>query len=314
MSPRASARGLGGRVATLAALFCIFVPLGAAAAQRRVALTFDDLPGGQMSNGCDLVALEHLNRDLVGSIRRNRIPAMGFVNAGRCREAAPEIRRILATWKANGLQLGNHTASHHDLNRVPVEVFERDVLAGDYAPWFRYPFLHTGTDLQKKRAVEAFLRERGYTNVPVSIDDDDYLFAIGYRDAMDGRDMPLARAIADEYLRYMESIFAFYEQFSRDTLGYEPPQILLLHANRLNADYLDRLAAMMRTRGYSFISIEEALKDPAYRHADTYAGSKGVSWLHRWAITDGKPAPDQPEANVPVHHSPRSPSPSSRKP
>ncbi len=281
---------------------------------RRVAITFDDLPGGQMTNGCDIEALERLNRDLVGSIRRNRIAATGFVNAGRCPAAAQNIRRILSTWGNNGLELGNHTASHLDLNRVSVEEFEKDVLAGGRARWFRYPFLHTGTDLQKKRAVEAFLREHAYTNVPVTIDDDDYLFAVAYRNALEAHDMPLARAIAGEYLRYMDSIFAFYEQFSRNVLGYEPPQILLLHANRLNADRLDRLAAMMRRRGYAFISVDEALKDPAYRHADSYVGSKGVSWLHRWAITDGKPAPDQPEANIPAHHSPRSASPSSRNP
>jgi peptidoglycan-N-acetylglucosamine deacetylase len=264
-----------------------------------VALTFDDLPAGQV-NGCDVAAFERLNRDLVGSLRRNRIPAMGFVNAGRCRGADSTF----AIWSSNGLELGNHTASHLDLNKVPLDVYERDLLAGEIehvGKWFRYPMLHTGGDAQKKSAFESFLREHGYTNVPVTIDDDDYLFAIAYRDAMAARDMPLARAIADEYIRYMDSVFAFYEKFSRDTLGYNPPQIVLLHANRLNADHMDRLVAMIRKRGYTFISVEEAMKDPAYRHADRYTGPYGLSWMHRWAKTDGKPAPNQPEANIPTH-------------
>ncbi|HEV8660206.1 MAG TPA: hypothetical protein VGS96_16490 [Thermoanaerobaculia bacterium] len=102
----------------------------------------------------------------------------------------------------------------------------------------------------------------------------------------------------------MDSIFAFYEKFSRDVLGYELPHILLLHDNRLNADQLDRLAAMIRKRGYKFVSVEEALRDPAYRRGDSYVGGRGISWLHRWALDMGKPAPDQPEVNIPAHHSP----------
>jgi peptidoglycan/xylan/chitin deacetylase (PgdA/CDA1 family) len=294
---------------------------------RRVAITFDDLPGGQMeADGCNVSALTSLNHDLVAAIRRNRIPAVGFVNGGRCRDQSPEIQRILSTWLDNGLDLGNHTASHIDLNRVSLEDYERDLLSGEVIlrpllsargttlRWFRFPFLHTGKDLQKKRGFETFLGEHGYTNVPVTIDNDDYLYAIAYSHALAARDHALARRIAGDYIRYMDSIFAFYEKFSRDVLGYEPPHILLLHGNRLNADHLDRLAAMIRKRGYKFISVEEALRDPAYRRVDNYIGGAGISWLHRWALDMGKPAPDQPEANIPAHHSPFAASTSSAKP
>ena len=73
------------------------------------------------------------------------------------------------------------------------------------------------------------------------------------------------------------------------------PQILLLHDNRLNADALDALVAMARRRGYSFISVDEALKDPAYRRQDASVGRRGLSWLHRWALDDGKKPPAQPD-------------------
>ena len=52
---------------------------------------------------------------------------------------------------------------------------------------------------------------------------------------------------------------------------------------------LDRLASMFRTRGYRFVSLDRALEDPAYRHPDGYYGPAGITWLQRWAITDGKP-------------------------
>ena len=37
-----------------------------------------------------------------------------------------------------------------------------------------------------------------------------------------------------------------------------------------------------------FVSLEEALKDPAYELKDEYIGQAGMTWLHRWAITAGK--------------------------
>ena len=38
-------------------------------------------------------------------------------------------------------------------------------------------------------------------------------------------------------------------------------------------------------RGYEFISLETALEDTAYDSEDAYAGRGGITWLHRWAMT-----------------------------
>jgi hypothetical protein len=45
---------------------------------------------------------------------------------------------------------------------------------------------------------------------------------------------------------------------------------------------------MYLRRGYAFISLQEALEDPAYASPDTYTGPAGITWLHRWALTQGK--------------------------
>jgi hypothetical protein len=146
-------------------------------------------------------------------------------------------------------------------------------------------------ELTKKRAFEKFLRGRGYVNAPVTIDNDEYIYADVYARA----DAETKEKVAADYVRYMDSVFAFYEQLSRDTLGYEPPQVLLLHDNVLNADHLDALVAMVRRRGYTIVPIAEALRDPAYARRDAYIGRRGLSWLHRWALDAGKPAPMQPD-------------------
>jgi hypothetical protein len=49
------------------------------------------------------------------------------------------------------------------------------------------------------------------------------------------------------------------------------------------------LIAATRRRGYRFVTLDEALQDPAYARPDGYNGRFGPSWLHRWAMAEKKP-------------------------
>jgi hypothetical protein len=80
-------------------------------------------------------------------------------------------------------------------------------------------------------------------------------------------------------------VFGFYEAQARAIAGREIPHVLLLHANALNAATLDPLLARLRRRGYRFVPLDEAVRDVAYRMADSYTGPAGITWLHRWALT-----------------------------
>jgi hypothetical protein len=76
--------------------------------------------------------------------------------------------------------------------------------------------------------------------------------------------------------------------------GYEPKEILFLHANQLEADHIGELLELMRKRGYRFVTLEEALADPAYSLPATYIGEEGTGWLDHWAITLEKPPQGAP--------------------
>jgi hypothetical protein len=96
----------------------------------------------------------------------------------------------------------------------------------------------------------------------------------------------------------MESMFEFYEGLSRDLFGREIPQVLLVHANQLNGDHFSEMIEMMRRRGYQFMTLDDALSDPAYRSREDYVGEVGISWLQRWLVTRGqafRKEPDLPE-------------------
>ena len=154
--------------------------------------------------------------------------------------------------------------------------------------YFRHPFLHAGSNIETKRKFEEFLAERGYRIAPVTIDNSEWIFARAYEKALVRGDKQMAERVAEAYIPYMEKKFAYFEQQSMALFGYEMKQVLLLHANALNADYFDKLARMIKKRGYEFISLDEALTDKAYTSPDAYAGPGGITWIHRWAITAGK--------------------------
>ena len=273
-----------------------------AAPARSVAITFDDLPWARIG-AYDEARMAELNDELVRQIRGAGMPAIGFVNEQKLEGSAVGREALLRRWVDAGLELGNHSYSHPSFWTTPREQYQADVLKGERVTrrltgkrprFFRHPFLNTGPDLANKEAFERFLAANGYRVAPVTIDNDDFLYALAYDRAVARRDSAAMRRLGADYVRYMDTTFAFYEGLSRRLLGREPAQILLLHANALNAEYLDELAAMMRRRGYTFAPLARVMRDPAYRQPDRYAARSGISWLQRWAITRGADPGVQP--------------------
>jgi peptidoglycan/xylan/chitin deacetylase (PgdA/CDA1 family) len=277
---------------------------GAAAPRREVAVTFDDLPAPQG----ELEDMRGITARLLESVKRNGVPAIGFVNEGKLyRRGETDARtELLRAWLDAGLELGNHTFSHINLQRRPLEEYKDDVLRGETVTrmllaergmklrYFRHPFLFTGTTPEYKRGLADFLAARGYTVAPVTIDNGDYIFADVYMKAKKRGDAEAAKRVADAYVPYMESVVEHFERLSSETYGREVKHVLLLHANEINADRFDELAAMLKRRGYAFVTLEEALKDPAYSEPDALY-KNGISWLHRWRMHQGLPVKGEPE-------------------
>jgi len=72
----------------------------------------------------------------------------------------------------------------------------------------------------------------------------------------------------------------------------------LLHASELNSRMMPSILRMFRNRGYRFVTLAAALRDPAYQLPEDYVGRGGFSWIHRWSRTKGIPnkgEPNEPE-------------------
>ena len=268
---------------------------------RQVAITIDDLPAG-MADRLPASDITAMTAKLLGTLRDQKIPVVGFVNEKKLYKPGEVDERIkaLGMWLDYGFELGNHTFSHASLNQVGLKAWEDEVIQGEsvtrmlLAPrkmklrYFRHPYLDTGRDLLTRRQAEEFLTQRGYRIAPITLDGWDWMFAGLYEDAKKRSDTGLQQQIVKEYLAYHDAVFTYTEKLSVKVVGYEPKQILLLHASNLEADHIGELLDVLRKRGYRFITLEDALGDQAYSLPDTYVGEEGTSWIDHWAITQGK--------------------------
>lgn len=276
---------------------------GSASAQnleagRAVALTFDDLPEVFSR---DVASMRRITTELLRVLKNHHAPAIGFVNEGKLHAPGEIDARIevLKQWVDAGMNLGNHTYSHLRLLNTPLPRYEDDVIKGEvitrrlmsvrqpYQLYFRHPYTSTGPNKEVKAAFENFLRERGYKIAPFTIENSDYIFNRIYFDARRNKDAALMERLRKAYLDYNDGQFEFMEHLSTEMFGREIPQILLFHANDINADCLDEMLKRLEARGYRFVTLDQALEDKAYQTRDDYIGVNGPSWLHRWTVALG---------------------------
>ena len=268
---------------------------------REMVITVDDLPWVEFAHGTRS-EIQPRHRRLLSALKG--IPAIGFVNEAKLVDGAQLSlwrQQMLIDWLDRGFELGNHTDNHNDLHQVPAEQFEQSILRGERylrpllgqrqqaLRWFRHPYLHTGMDAATRERITQFLAAHDYQVAPVTVDNGEWIYARAYLLALQQRDRALQVKLRADYVDYMLAKVVFFEDAAQRQFEREIPQILLIHANALNADALPDLLTVLRIRGYQFIALAQALADPAYRHDDQFFGRGGISWLHRWALTDQFP-------------------------
>lgn len=275
---------------------------------RQVAITIDHLPYAD-SRRCDEQETLANTKELLDPIRTGNIPVVGFVVGERCRNLSPKQRRdLLKMWLDAGVELGNHTWSHPDLNQVPLEEYEKQILRTDdnlqqiigplRIKYFRAPYLHDGATAETKRPLQSFLAEHRYQEAPVTLDNNDWAFAAAYSRAIEKHNGALAKRIEDAYIPYIgidRSLF-------RETVSRSAGQRLSTGTSdsRHKTQCKD---ASSTTRDVQKTRIHICRPRSSYErrklpHPGHVCRSQGLPWIHRWGITRGKTIqlePDEPD-------------------
>ena len=287
-------------------ILCVFVLTPWVSAQNlTVAFTVDDLPfvRSEVNQG-SLQVLDKqaaaANRKLLAAFARHHVPVTGFVIEKGVEELGiPAGAAILRDWTMHRFDLGNHSYAHPDFNDLTVAQFEDQIdrgektfvplmkAAGREPEFFRFPFNHTGDTQPKHDAVAAYLVAHGYRLAPCTIETSDWLFAAAYGRMLARRDEASASRLRADYLAFTAAQIDYFEALNMQVLGYDAPQIMLIHDNQLNADVIDDLLALFEKRQFRFISLDTAESDPAYRIPETFITAYGPMWGYRWAKERG---------------------------
>jgi peptidoglycan/xylan/chitin deacetylase (PgdA/CDA1 family) len=252
----------------------------------KVALTFDDLP----LNGAKPASksIEQITRDTVAVLRKHHIPpSFGFINA-KGLERSADGARALQAWIDSGNPLGNHTYSHLSLTRNSAEDFEQDMLRNEpvlelLSPpkarsdwhWLRYPFLHEGDTLEKRRAVREFLRVNGYRVAQTTLDWEDYLWNSAHARCLDRADTASIQWLRSSYLSEAERWIRLQRGFSKQVWGRDINHVVLLHLGSFSAAILPDLFALFDREGFDIVTLEAAQADPAYQSDPDVAAPNG---------------------------------------
>jgi peptidoglycan/xylan/chitin deacetylase (PgdA/CDA1 family) len=271
------------------------------AQSRTVAMTVDDLICANCAPSTPDKSIpqdtrEATNQRLINGLHQAHIPVTGFVITQTLEEAAPAGERVLQLWLDAGFDLGSHTYSHPNFADISTEQEEAEIARADSMlrplltanhrklHFFRFPYNDTGDTQEKHDAIAAYLKAHGYQVATCTIDTSDYEFAAAYSRALGIEDKNMAERIRRAYLDYSATEIDFYAALNRTVLGYEPPQVMLIHDSMLNADSINELLALFRERGYKFVSLEQAQSDLIYTTPDTYVTKYGPMWGYRWAV------------------------------
>jgi peptidoglycan/xylan/chitin deacetylase (PgdA/CDA1 family) len=289
------------RIILLVIVLSIFGESRAFAQNRTVAITFDDLPYASVGtvSSADARTAEAINRKILSTLRHDHTAVTGFVVESRAEELGSRAAtQILKQWTRGNFDLGNHTYSHPDINDLSVEQIESEIIrgemiigplmknAGKKLEFFRFPMNHTGDTQGKHDQIAAFLRDRSYRLATCTIDNSDYLFNAAYLRMLAKHD-PAIQRLRQEYLSYTSTEIDYYTGLSKMIFGYETPQVMLLHDNRLNADTIDDILRLFKQKKYRFVTLREAQSDAAYRTPETYVTKYGPMWAYRWAAVRG---------------------------
>jgi peptidoglycan/xylan/chitin deacetylase (PgdA/CDA1 family) len=251
-------------------------------AQKRIALTFDDIP---RDTGAFLSQDERTVRLIAALERAGVKQAAFFVTAGFIENADRKgAEDRITAYTAAGHVLANHSYTHPHLSEVTAERYLADLdkteawLKGRKGrrPWFRFPYLDEGMgDKAKRDTVRAGLRSRGLRNGYVTVDGADWhMEMLTQEAARAGKHMDMA-ALRDLYVETHLEAANFMDALARRELGRSPAHVLLLHETDIAALFIENLVAALRKDGWEIVTADRAFTDPLQREMPDAPSANG---------------------------------------
>jgi peptidoglycan-N-acetylglucosamine deacetylase len=293
------ADGLAAQLASavLIVFAILLLAINPAHAQKRIALSFDDIP---RTKGAFFTP-EERTKKLIAALKKAKVKqAAFFLNPGNL--STPDGQggeaRIRAYVTA-GHVIANHSFSHPSLSKSTATDYLADIdkasawLKGraGYRPWFRFPYLDEGRkDKAKRDAIRAGLEARGLRNGYVTAEASDWnIEELTIAAKRDQKVMDMA-ALRDLYVNFHVEAANFYDGLAVKTIGRSPAHVMLLHETDIAALFIDDLVAALRKDGWTIVTADKAFGDPIAKAMPNVPSAQGTL-TEAMAWEKGLPAP-----------------------
>src|SRR5271168_3643692 len=282
-------------------LACSLAMAGVCAAQK-LAITMDDLPlNGTLPPG---VTRAQTTKDVLAILKKRHVPAVyGFINAKRL-EGNTDGAEALRLW-ATQEPVGNHTYAHMDLEQNSAEAFEREIEeneptlelldAKDNWHWLRYPYLHEGDTVEKRRAVRTYLKVHGYRIAQVTLDWEDYLWNTAYARCVAKGDTKSIAWLRSSYLSTASEFLDLGREQAKLIYSHEINYVLLMHLGAFSSSILPEALDLMKKKGFKLVTLEEAESDAAYEGDPDVGLHDAGTLLDQWMQVKQIKYPDHAE-------------------
>lgn len=239
----------------------------------QVAITVDDLPAhSALPSGVTRVAIA---ADFLEALKNAKTgPVYAFINGVQL-EREPASADVLSMWRAADHPLGNHTWTHLNLAQMDPAAFEAEVARNEPLlekladgadwHWLRFPFLSEGETLEKRTAVRALLKARGYHIASVTLSFDDWAWNAAYARCAAQNDQTAIAGLETSYLKAAEDSLVYSRSMSAALYGKDIPYVLLMHLGAFDARMAPRLLALYQALGVTFTPLEEVERHPFYK-------------------------------------------------
>ena len=257
----------------------------------KIAITIDDVPNTRKFKSDNYHSILQETLDSIN------IPITIFINEGLIYKIGDTVKneKLLDEWaKREYITLGNHTYSHLRYSNVKLDEFKRDIERGEYLTrqlankynkplqYFRFPYNDLGIDSINQTKMDSLLTKLNYKIAPFTIESSDWMFNAVYEYHISNSNLTEAAKIGELYVSKTIDYIHFFDSVSLSIYGRNMNQIYLCHDNSINAKYLKEIIKKLELENYEFVSMEDAMKDPAYEQANNYYKKWGISWIYRW--------------------------------
>lgn len=259
----------------------------------RVAITVDDLfqwPDCQHRNGYSAAGC---SADLIRAFSANGVPDVYAFSATFALDDDPQLTSVLDDWCAAGHHIGGHTHFHACLNWLGAKRYIEDIDQSHelIEPWvndaptryFRFAMDMLGDTQSKTDEVMTHLAQTGYMHAPIThwFYDTQFVFPYDRAKRLDRQDD--LQSLRDKFVDAAVSCLRGQVAASQQNFGRCPAHISLIHNSAIAGDTYDRVLEAYAAAGAEFITLEEAMREPANMIVAPGVNRNFRNLTQRWA-------------------------------